>query len=564
MAATATSPDRLLGADDRRAVRKAVVDSGLVTVEMCPAGFGLMVNVSERGIAVYTMKNLAPAQDVQVSFMLPGSPRRIECNGVVTWAAESHAGLKLEGFDAQSLAAFRRWIATLPEVPSYGDPKLQRRAFPERDQQVRSIEAHIAGERLKLDVALQFIVERMLDLTQANGGAIALGEAGQMVCRASVGSAPEVGVQISSTSGITGECIRTGKEIYCEDAAIDARVDREACRELNLRSLLIVPVLHQDKVAGVVEAFSSIPAAFEEDHRWLVKRLAEITATTAYSFSPRHPPSPGDVIVTPVEIAPEPVLQKPLVPEPAITRILRKQVNQRSLFALIKPYWPLSVFGGSVLLLSLAWHNAKPAATSVQSSTPTAVANSATPPNGGAISSDTSAYESPRQDASKTRISTSSDGGPNSKTGVPKTEPVQVIALPPSSTPGEPSINPETAPDVQLASAASLPRLNIPAPNDKPELLKTSTLSGGALVHQVQPIYPPRALQMGLQGDVILNAHINKRGKVTFIKVVSGDPLLADAALAAVHQWRYEPFKRDNVPQDLDVDVRLKFRTPKR
>src|SRR5581483_6541958 len=140
MATPATSPDRLLSADERRAPRKAVVDSGLVTVEMCPAGFGLMVNVSERGMAVYTMKNLTPAQDVQVSFMLPGSPRRIECNGTVMWAADSHAGLKLRGLDAQNLGAFKRWIVALPEVASSENPTLQRRLFPEREQQVRAIE----------------------------------------------------------------------------------------------------------------------------------------------------------------------------------------------------------------------------------------------------------------------------------------------------------------------------------------------------------------------------------------------------------------------------------------
>ena len=576
MAASATSPQRIAMADDRRALRKAVVDSGLVSVEMCPAGFGLMVNVSERGMAVYTMKNLASAQELQVSFMLPGSSRRIECNGMVRWSADSHAGLQLHGIDPQSLAALKRWLSTLPELLAIDNPKLQRRLFPARDEQVRAIQTHIADERLSLDDALYYMNARMLDLTGANGGAIALGKPGEMVCRASAGLAPEVGVHISSTSGVTGECIRTGKEIYCEDTELDSRVDREVCRELNLRSSLIVPVLHEAKVAGVLEAFASVPAAFQEDQRWLVKRLAEMTAAIAYEDAGERTPPPAAVIDQISEKTIEPKLpaavssrsaepeQAPAVGTP-LSAVLQKQKIERSFLSQIKPFWPLGTFAVSILLLSLAWHNSKstapatdtrpvaapvvtPAGTPMPADEPVAPASepiaTVAKPNVHAV-----AFQPAKAVSRAAEDETASDS--------------VVIDLPRANGPIEHhnDVQPATAPSVPLAATSTIPALAIPTRSDTPEFQRVATsLTGGELLHRVQPIYPALATQQGRHGDVVLRAHINKQGKVTKITSISGDPLLAGAGIAAVRQWRYEPFKRDGVPQEVDSTITLRFR----
>jgi TonB family protein len=55
------------------------------------------------------------------------------------------------------------------------------------------------------------------------------------------------------------------------------------------------------------------------------------------------------------------------------------------------------------------------------------------------------------------------------------------------------------------------------------------------------PHYPAEALAKHIQGDVILQGTIDHEGNVTGLKVVKGDPLLADAALEAVSQWKYKP-----------------------
>ena len=54
-------------------------------------------------------------------------------------------------------------------------------------------------------------------------------------------------------------------------------------------------------------------------------------------------------------------------------------------------------------------------------------------------------------------------------------------------------------------------------------------------------MYPPLARQTRTQGDVVIDCVINPQGKVTHMKVVSGHPLLVQAAMDAVREWRYQP-----------------------
>lgn len=57
----------------------------------------------------------------------------------------------------------------------------------------------------------------------------------------------------------------------------------------------------------------------------------------------------------------------------------------------------------------------------------------------------------------------------------------------------------------------------------------------------VKPIYPPDAQQARVQGIVIVEATIDCEGNVAHVRLLRGQPLLNDAAVDAVRQWRYRP-----------------------
>ena len=85
-------------------------------------------------------------------------------------------------------------------------------------------------------------------------------------------------------------------------------------------------------------------------------------------------------------------------------------------------------------------------------------------------------------------------------------------------------------------------------------------VSQGLLIKRVQPKYPPAALAVRAQGAVQIEATIDKEGNVTNLKVLSGDPILAHAALEAVRQWRYKPYYLDGDPVEIQTQITVNFK----
>jgi len=75
----------------------------------------------------------------------------------------------------------------------------------------------------------------------------------------------------------------------------------------------------------------------------------------------------------------------------------------------------------------------------------------------------------------------------------------------------------------------------------------------GLLIRKVQPAYPPLARQARIQGTVLLQAEISKDGQIENLRLISGHPMLAPAAIEAVKQWRYKPYILNGEPVEVET-----------
>jgi TonB family protein len=73
------------------------------------------------------------------------------------------------------------------------------------------------------------------------------------------------------------------------------------------------------------------------------------------------------------------------------------------------------------------------------------------------------------------------------------------------------------------------------------------------------PEYPSIARRAGIQGIVLLQVRLNKDGRIEVEKLIEGEPALADAAMAAVKQWRAKPEWSNGKPLDVISTVSFKF-----
>jgi protein TonB len=84
-------------------------------------------------------------------------------------------------------------------------------------------------------------------------------------------------------------------------------------------------------------------------------------------------------------------------------------------------------------------------------------------------------------------------------------------------------------------------------------------VQSGRLLQMVQPVYPVLARQGRIQGNVQLKAIISADGKIKTLKVVSGHPLLVDAALDAVRHWTYQPTLLNGSPVEVKTEILVRF-----
>jgi TonB family protein len=87
-------------------------------------------------------------------------------------------------------------------------------------------------------------------------------------------------------------------------------------------------------------------------------------------------------------------------------------------------------------------------------------------------------------------------------------------------------------------------------------------LAEGNLLYRVEPDYPEEARRQGVQGPVVLDLHIGKDGLVQGVDLVSGQPLLAQAATAAVKQWRFRTRYVNGNEVEMQARITLHFALP--
>jgi periplasmic protein TonB len=78
-------------------------------------------------------------------------------------------------------------------------------------------------------------------------------------------------------------------------------------------------------------------------------------------------------------------------------------------------------------------------------------------------------------------------------------------------------------------------------------------------VKMVPPVYPPLASKARVSGTVVLEATLTAEGRVEEIKVISGHPLLVDAAIECVKKWEYEPSYLNGIPIPVILTAKVHF-----
>lgn len=86
-----------------------------------------------------------------------------------------------------------------------------------------------------------------------------------------------------------------------------------------------------------------------------------------------------------------------------------------------------------------------------------------------------------------------------------------------------------------------------------------SVVEAGLLIRKVLPNYPAIGVAAHVEGTVVLEATISKSGTIENLRVASGPPILRQAALDAVQNWRYRPYLLDGEPVEVETTINVIF-----
>ncbi|MFZ0284521.1 MAG: energy transducer TonB [Terriglobales bacterium] len=93
-----------------------------------------------------------------------------------------------------------------------------------------------------------------------------------------------------------------------------------------------------------------------------------------------------------------------------------------------------------------------------------------------------------------------------------------------------------------------------------PQRIRVSQgVTQGMIIRRVQPMYPPLARQARIQGPVVLQAEIGKDGSIQNLRLISGHPMLAPAAIEAIKQWKYKPYILNGEPVEVETTITFNF-----
>jgi hypothetical protein len=269
---------------------------------------GMILDLSEQGLSMQTVLPLEADRMVKFRLDLKDAGTDLETTGYIAWAdALGRAGVRFSELPVAARQRLNEWLTLNDTAPSRKAPKLtlDRASGPGwggaptgngasgprsisleaeactagihgRPPVSTSIQYEFNSLGSDLNTALRVISERARALLRGTGAAIAIADRGPMMCRASVGTGgPPLGTRVDFNSGFSGECIRTGKTLRCDDTETDARIEAVLCRRLGIRSIVAAPIRYEREVVGVMEVFSAQSFAFDEGDLAVLERLAQ-------------------------------------------------------------------------------------------------------------------------------------------------------------------------------------------------------------------------------------------------------------------------------------------------
>ncbi len=363
-----------------------------------------------------------------------------------------------------------------------------------------AIEERLIDGSLDRTAALAEIADAVSAVPGITGAMIAFTDGVDLVCCATAGSAPAIDTRMPCSPGPYGECVRAGRMVRYEGSADDG----------SWGSVLVLPL---SRDCGVLAVFSATPQGSEHITAFgTAAALASLIVSEQKKYSAEW-------------IHPRPVAP-PIKPEPAMleTASHAQDVPERE---------SADDFAARVRDIQRI-QESHAVANSRRSDTTCAVPRATLP-------------KLPRRALVLAVVTLCSVGVLAMTYSMRRTrQPAPPAPRAAAQSPAAFTVN-------DVVAAPVLPGANASA--------KAEDITGGKLLQRTALVYPQSAMAKNIQGDVSATLVVNETGVVSEVAVSSGDPILAESAVASLSHWRYTPFRVNGYALAVRIPVTVSYRS---
>jgi EAL domain-containing protein (putative c-di-GMP-specific phosphodiesterase class I) len=153
-------------------------------------------------------------------------------------------------------------------VPFHGGPRrpTPRASNTELLHHIIQTQGELGRAGLKPLKVVEIITRRAQELTRSSGAVVEMIDGEEMVYWSASGStSSQLGLRLPIDGSLSGRCVRTGQALRCDDIESDARTNREAGRQVGVRSAVAMPLLCEEHLVGVLKVVSPFTYAYDEE-----------------------------------------------------------------------------------------------------------------------------------------------------------------------------------------------------------------------------------------------------------------------------------------------------------
>lgn len=150
--------------------------------------------------------------------------------------------------------------------------------------EIINVQTEIAQQGMDLSCIMDLVTLKTQKITEADGACVELIHKEELVYSAASGIAEKfLGLRLEVENSLSGECIKTRTALISNNIELDDRVNKNACRQIGLNSMIVMPLVYREEVVGVIKVLSKKVDHFNHDHIQILELMSGLIAAEMYS-----------------------------------------------------------------------------------------------------------------------------------------------------------------------------------------------------------------------------------------------------------------------------------------